>query len=315
MDANGFAFDIAQKPSLLRKLAEQPYDWSAVQGQQLLFLGMGSSHFANARMAHMLNHTSLTARALLASAQPLPQVGSETSVIAVSATGNSVETVAALEAVSVTAQKVAVTNNAESKVVGLADEVVHLNAGVETGGVACLTYTATLVALLQLVHARSLSSFDSELLHRAADATEHIIATRAEWLPELSRLAIGPATTYVAAPVERLCSAQQSALMLREGPRRAAEACEIGDWSHIDVYLTKTYDYRLILLAGSPWESQLFEWTRQRNATVISIGADASGAALSLRYPHDHDAAVRLLAETTYVELLSAALWQAQVSE
>ena len=247
MDANGFAFDIAQKPALLRRLAEDPYDWSAVRGQQLLFVGMGSSHFANATMAHMLNHTSLTARALLASARPVPACGIETSVIAVSATGHSVETLAALEDVSAGTQKIGVTNNLDSAIVSIADEVINLNAGIETGGVACPTYTATLVALLQLVLARTQSTFDPNVLHRAAEATEHIIATQSEWLTEFSRLAIGPATTYVTAPLERLCSAQQSALMLREGPRLASAACETGDWSHIDVYLTKTYDYRLIL--------------------------------------------------------------------
>ena len=204
--------------------------------------------------------------------------------------------------------------NRESKIVGIADEVINLDAGIETGGVACPTYTATLVALLHLVQSQTRSRVNPELLHRAAEATEHIISTQSEWLSEFSRMAIGPATTYVSAPLERLCSAQQSALMLREGPRLAAAACETGDWSHIDVYLTKTYDYRLILMAGSPWESQLFEWTRQRNATVIAIGADLSDAVLSLRYPYDDDELVRLLVETTYVELLSASLWQAQTS-
>ena len=49
--------------------------------------------------------------------------------------------------------------------------------------------------------------------------------------------------------------------MLREGPRRPAVGCETGDWSHVDVYLTKTTDYRLLVFAGSPWEEQMAEWT------------------------------------------------------
>jgi hypothetical protein len=52
--------------------------------------------------------------------------------------------------------------------------------------------------------------------------------------------------------------------MLREGPRLPAVGCETGDWSHVDVYLTKTTDYRLLVFAGSVWEPQLAEWTTAR---------------------------------------------------
>ena len=45
--------------------------------------------------------------------------------------------------------------------------------------------------------------------------------------------------------------------MLREGPRLPAYGCETADWSHVDVYLTKTTDYRMLLLAGSRWEAEL----------------------------------------------------------
>ena len=54
--------------------------------------------------------------------------------------------------------------------------------------------------------------------------------------------------------------------MLREGPRLPAVGCETGDWSHVDVYLTKTTDYRLLVFAGSQWEAQLAEWTAARGA-------------------------------------------------
>ena len=57
--------------------------------------------------------------------------------------------------------------------------------------------------------------------------------------------------------------------MLREGPRLAAVGCETGDWSHVDVYLTKTTDYRLLVFAGSDWEPQLAEWTT-RAAPLLS---------------------------------------------
>ena len=111
------------------------------------------------------------------------------------------------------------------------------------------------------------------------------------------------------APARRLSSAQQSALMLREGPRLPAYACETGDWSHVDVYLTKTTDYRMLLLAGSPWEDDLLRWTAERGSTVVAVGADVQGAAFALRYPGDADDDVALLSEVLVPELLAADLW------
>jgi hypothetical protein len=111
------------------------------------------------------------------------------------------------------------------------------------------------------------------------------------------------------APDRRLGSARQSALMLREGPRRPAIACETGDWSHVDVYLTRTTDYRMLLLAGSRWEDELLRWTAERGSRVMAVGADVAGAEWSLRYRGDEDDDVRLLTEVLVAELVAARLW------
>ena len=100
----------------------------------------------------------------------------------------------------------------------------------------------------------------------SATATAHLLDTETDWCPELSELLLGPSSTHLAAPAHRFCSAQQGALMLREGPRLPAVGCETGDWSHVDVYLTKTTDYRLLVFAGSQWEPQLAEWTTSAEA-------------------------------------------------
>ena len=97
--------------------------------------------------------------------------------------------------------------------------------------------------------------------------------------------------------------------MLRAGPRLPAIACETGDWSHIDVYLTKTTDYRMLLLPGSVWEPQLLDWCQQRGSTVVAAGGDVPGAAFTLRYTRDGDDDVRLLAEPLITELLAAQAW------
>lgn len=100
--------------------------------------------------------------------------------------------------------------------------------------------------------------------------------------------------------------------MLREGPRLPAVGCETGDWSHVDVYLTKTTDYRLLVFAGSEWEPQLAEWTTARGSTVIGVGGNVPGAQYNLRYPGDSDDVVRLLSEVLVPELIAARAWQTQ---
>ena len=97
--------------------------------------------------------------------------------------------------------------------------------------------------------------------------------------------------------------------MLREGPRVPAVGCETGDWSHVDVYLTKSTDYRMLLLAGSRWEPELLRWCSERGSTVVAIGADVPGAASTLRYSGDGDDDVRLLTETLVAELVAAIWW------
>ena len=117
----------------------------------------------------------------------------------------------------------------------------------------------------------------SSLISSSADAVEDLLSRRNKWLTPMSELLLGPDGTAIVGPARRLASAQQSALMLREGPRLPAIACETGDWSHIDVYLTKTTDYRMLLLPGSKWEPQLLDWCQQRGATVVGIGVNLPG--------------------------------------
>jgi fructoselysine-6-P-deglycase FrlB-like protein len=201
---------------------------------------------------------------------------------------------------------VALGNRSDTELDGLCDVTVPMQAGPEQGGVACRSFQHTLALLLALEGERATLADD---LERAAEASTHLLAGRAAWLPALASAALGPQGTHVVAPARRLSSALQSALMLREGPRLPAYACETGDWSHVDVYLTKTTDYRLVLLAGSRWEDELLGWVGERGSTLVAVGDEVEGAALTVRYPHDDVDDVRLLAETLVCELLAADAW------
>jgi glutamine---fructose-6-phosphate transaminase (isomerizing) len=241
----------------------------------------------------------------LASSSLLPPPADGLLVVAVSASGGSAETVQAVEPYLGRSTVVVVTEGPDSALTQGADLWLPLLAGAEVGGVACRSYRNTLAVLLALAEHLSpgVAPDLARSCGRAAIATETLLNSRDRWLPHLSEALDGRDGCWVVAPAARLASAQQSALMLREGPRRPAHACETGDWSHVDVYLTQTQDYRMLLLPGSAWDGELLRWTAKRDSVVVTVGVGA------LAYDGAQDRDVALLTETTFAELVAHRWW------
>lgn len=318
MDPSLFLRDLERKPSALLDLAESletsdPFAVLSPYPSRVLILGMGSSRYAARVAALRLRVLGIDAWAEYASAAASLPARPDTLVVAISASGGSRETVDAVARYRGISPIVALTNT--SSAAAIADGAaltVPMLAGVEEGGVACRSFTHTL-ALLLVMNARLSggpgASAVATLCRKAAEATSRLLETRSSWLPMASELMSGPDGVHTIAPVERISSAEQSALMVREGPRRRADATETGDWAHVDVYLTKTLDYRALFFPGSAYDEQAMDWIRRRGSTVLAVGAPVEGAAGVIRYPHDHDPEVRLLTETLIAELLSATWW------
>jgi glutamine---fructose-6-phosphate transaminase (isomerizing) len=316
-----FLRDLEAKPERLRGLAstlEAGTPWGAVPAapRRVVFLGMGSSRYAGAVVAARLRAGGLDAVAEHASAVAASPGGAGTVAIAISASGRTDETVAALrrhrDAGSIA---VAVTNDPSSAIAGAGTAVVTLDAGPERGGVACVTFLHTLGVLMALEDrlvgdpARTPAA-----LRAAADAAEDLLARRREWLPDAVDLLAGAGHAFAIAPHERLSSAEQGALMLREGPRLPADACETGDWLHVDVYLTKTLDYRAVLFAGSRFDAEVMAWARERGSRILVVGDTLDEAAGTVRYAGDDDPDVALLSEVLVPELVAAERWRRSVT-
>jgi fructoselysine-6-P-deglycase FrlB-like protein len=298
-----FLADLEAKPASLRALpAENPWTFAA-SIRRVIFLGMGSSRYAAQVAARRLRAAGIDASAEYASADGFVRHGDDTLVVAISATGTSRET---LDAVADMPRFVALTNDPASPLAERAAEVVELHAGVERGGVACRSFQHTQLLLDALT--AHLTGQDRLPIRHVAEATEDLLDRRPEWLPQCSELLKGDGV-FPIAPVERLSSALQSALMFREGPRVPADGCETGDWSHVDVYLTKTLRYRALLFPGSRYDGQALEWLHGRGATIVSVGGAAPGAAQVIRFRHDDDLRVRRWTETLIAELVAAEWW------
>jgi len=321
MDPAHFRSDLDAKPEVLSILANQlersnPWVPCALSASsRFIFLGMGSSHYANSIAAARLQSLGINAVATIASSELLPSVDPSTVVIVVSASGGSVETVHAAQHYSGKCLTIALTNVEPSRISDSCDIHIPMQAGPELGSVACRSFQNTLALLLSLQENLAPTSMNTpvpQLVRMAAQASSDLLATSDQWLPTVSDLLLGPSGTAFVAPARRFSSAQQSALMLREGPRLSAVGCETGDWSHVDVYLTKSTDYRMLLFPRSRWEPALLEWCELRGATIVCAGGDLPGAAFTLRYKHDAIDDVQLLTEVLVSELISARAWLSQ---
>ncbi|MET0939695.1 MAG: SIS domain-containing protein [Gaiellaceae bacterium] len=323
MNPNGFLRDVLAAPDRLASLLdayERPDSpLSALTApmagpRRVVFLGMGSSRFAAVAAAAFLRSRGIDAVAEYASTAHQTPPSPDTLVVGISASGTTPETVEALSAHHGTSMTVAVTNDPESEIAHAAEAVLPLLAGPEEGGVACLTWQATVVVLLLLAGRLADGGPEVANLRLAVEASAQLRAERGAWLDAAVELVDNARTVAVIAPAERLSSALQSALVLREGPRVAADGAETGDWLHVDVYLSKRPGYAAFLFAGSRFDAGVLEWSVTREFPVVAVGPPVPGATIEVAYPGAGSPFVRLLVETGVPELVAAELWLRRVA-
>jgi glucosamine 6-phosphate synthetase-like amidotransferase/phosphosugar isomerase protein len=316
MDPFAFRTDIEAVPTSLERCAAAIADgslrWPVDEPpRRLLLTGMGSSYFAADVCARRLRVKGVDAVAELASAAATWPAAPDLTVIAISASGSSAETLAALAPHRGRSRVIALTNRPGSAITELADAGVEMLAGDEVGGVACRSFRHTIAALAAL-ESQWFGVDIVSSVRRAADASAALLADVDGWLPPVLDALDGPDGLWLLAPAERLSSALQGALMVREGPRRRADGCETGDWSHVDVYLTKTFDYRAVVFTGSRYETEAARWMTERGSTLVAVGGSAPAARCEVRYDGEQDRTVALLTEPLVAELVAATWWTDQ---
>jgi glucosamine--fructose-6-phosphate aminotransferase (isomerizing) len=299
-----FLPDVVDTPARLHVLANthEGIEPLALEAERVLFVGMGSSRYAALNAAAYLRSLGRDAHAEYASSGAPQPPESGRLVVAVSAGGGSPETIAAARRHRGTSTVLGITNRPDSDLAAEVDTCLEVHAGEELSGVACRSYTNTLALLLLL------GGVHSDRVRAGADASAAVMNAASEWLGATAER-LGRPAVHVLAPAERIGSAEQSALMLREVPRIRADACETGDWSHVDVYLSKLPGLGLVLLRGSAWEGEVMEWAVSRDCPVVTVGGPLPGAAVDVPIPGGEDPVVRMLAEVSVCELLAAELY------
>ena len=309
MNVEGFRADVLAEPATLSAMLDEysRRDLPELSGSVVL-IGMGSSRFAALSAAAELRRRGVTAVAEYASTGLPTPPGADVTAIAISNSGRTAETVEALARHRGTSRTIAITNFPDRELAAVADEVLPLLAGEEAGGVSSRSFQTTL-ALLYL-----LAGVEAGELRPAVESQDALLSGAADWLDPLIELLAPAHTVYTVAPAERISSALESALMLREGPRVPADATETGDWLHVDVYLSKYPGYRALLFGGSRFDAGVMEWARERASSIVAIGAPVDGAALHVPFAGADDRLVASLVETSAVELLAAEWWSRRLA-
>ncbi|MFM9135429.1 MAG: SIS domain-containing protein [bacterium] len=299
--------DLLAIPARLDELAGQlDHDspWPPLAPAGPLLSGMGSSQYAARTAAGWLRSAGVDAIDEIASTDPGWPGGDGSAAILISASGESAETIDRMARLGAGTQRLALVNSPDSTLAREADVVVDMSAGPEDGEVACRTYRHTLALLLALALPRRQVA---AACRAAAARTAELLGDRS-WLDPVDEALAPAATTYWIAPESRIGSALQSALMVREIPRRPAVGCETGDWSHVDVYLTLTTDYRCVVFTGSRWDPPAVDWLTRRGSRVVSVG-EHLGVPGEVHVPMPDDPPVRMLCEPLVAELLALRWW------
>lgn len=312
MDPALFERDVLAGPAVLDRVVETAaLDELVAQanGRRIVLIGMGSSRFAAITAMVHLQARGLNVATEFASAGLRTPPARDVLAIGISASGSTPETLAALERHHGTSATAAITNAPEAEIAAVADVVVPLGAGVEEGGVACRSFACTLALLLAFVGRVGRGPDLRSGIRRGVEAQAGLVDDRERWLPDLVERVGNRRPLFTIAPAERISSALQGALMLREGPRIVAAGCETGDWLHVDVYLSKHAGYQAVLYGGTPYDDGILEWARQRQSAIAVVGPPIDGAALAIRHTAEGDPVASAVAETVVAELLAARMW------
>lgn len=312
MDLELFLADVEQKPAMLADLGDHyagGVDWGLdlASVERVILLGMGSSRYAAEFCARSLQSRGVSAWADYSSAAADHVVDEDTLVVLISASGSTSETVAAAERVRDRAPTLAMTNSRASPLESFAKSTIDLAAGVESSGAVTRSMVHTIVLLNALSAALSGGGNVSvaSLARRGAEASADLLDRRGAWLGQTAALLDGADGIYFLAPAWRMASAAQSALIVREVPRRPAMACETHDWPHVDVYLTSSTEYGAVLFGETAADEEVLRWMGMRGAVAVAVGAELPGVAQSVTYRDSEEPLVALLADTVVAELVA----------
>lgn len=240
-----FLAEIHQQPQALRQLlshlrgAGRPALEAArnlCAGRPLCFLGMGSSMYAPLAIHPALTRAGLGAEIREAGEHlhyTPDSISTDTAVIAISQSGESAETLRAVEALDAGHPVLAITNAPDSGLGQRGQVALPLCAGDEAA-ISTKTYSNTLAVLHVLQTALTGGDIDTECdrLARLADDMQALLEERSQEMADAAAFLDRAGFLYSVARGPALAAAHQGALTFNEGARLATCALAGGSFRH-----------------------------------------------------------------------------------
>lgn len=270
--------------------------------RRVKILGCGSAYFAGVLGAHMIEQLAR----IPASAEPAsefryrnPVIEQDTLYVAVSQSGETFDTLAAIQEVKRKGGRVlGVINSVGSTIARECARGIYLHAGPEVAVVSTKTWTSTAVAFallaLQFGRVRDMSASQGARLLAALDALPEriadIVAREAE-LDPLAACLSHAEHAYFLGRAAGFAVAQEGALKLKEISYLHAEAYAASELKHGPLALISPETPTMIVLPGDdllPKNLSTIAEVRTRGGPVVAVthpGVEAEGLQASFAVP------------------------------
>lgn len=245
---SNFLREIEQQPSALREMMDQyrkKYDpvleqivneYSSKNYRKLIFTGMGTSYFSPVIIQHKLNEMGIDSIIYEAGEllhYNLNVIRKDSLLIAISQSGESIETKKIVESAREKTKIVTITNNLESYLAKKSDYVLPLCAGQEES-ITNKTYTNTLAVLLMLLSALTKENIDEtkNRIVRCSTYLEEFFNTEQTRIGQIASFFKSAIFLHFISRGPSMTAAYQAALTFNEGVRLYTSALPAGSFRH-----------------------------------------------------------------------------------
>ncbi len=289
--------EIEEQPQVIKKTIENPKVYkelaekiNQLQPELIILTGSGSSFNAGFASIYIFNKIAKIPTWVVHSSEfPYiikPIIKRRHLLIAISQSGESPGTVAAVESKEVTS--IAVTAHSQSPLAQQCSMVLPLLTGEERSVMATKTYTAQIAALTRL--AIELGQYNRELsssyltdlltaLKKIPKETQNILTPLKQSIKGLSSYYKFVKHAFILGSGPDYATAMEAALKLKEGARILAEAYSAPEFRHGPITLADEYTMILAIIPHQTSSrfasvSTLLEKVKQRHSSILGITPD-----------------------------------------
>lgn len=261
---SNFLREIEQQPLALRKVVDQyrgKYDrvleeivneCSSKKYKKLVFTGMGTSYFSPLIIQYKLSEIGIDSVIYEAGEllhYNLSAIRKDSLLIAISQSGESIETKRVVESVKKKVKIVSITNNFESYIARNSDYILPLCAGYEES-ITTKTYSNTLAVLLMFLSAlakNNISETESKIVECSV-YLEEFLKTGQKKVKEMASFFKSPIFLHFISRGSSMTAAYQAALIFNEGVRLYTDALPAGSFRHGPFELVGNGHYAVFLV-------------------------------------------------------------------